>query len=89
MAYYLIGYDLTPPGQEYPELIRAIKSYGVWWHHLDSTWLVQTDVSAVGIRNHLRRFLDANDELLVVRVGPEWATHGFSALANQWLTSLK
>jgi hypothetical protein len=60
MALYMVGYDLDKPGQDYPDLIAAIKTYGTWWHHLDSTWLIVTDKSVVQVRDHLNwyRFLE-------------------------------
>lgn len=42
MAAYMVGYDLHPSrGETYDELIQAIKRLGSWWHHLDSTWIVE------------------------------------------------
>ena len=49
-----INYDLNQPGQNYDELHEAIKSCcGVWWHYLDSTWLVDTNLTAQGAWNKL------------------------------------
>ena len=50
---YAINYDLKQPGQNYNELYEAIKSCGAWWHYLDSTWLVDTSLTAQGIWNKL------------------------------------
>jgi hypothetical protein len=36
MKTFLIGYDLNKTGQDYKDLIKAIKLLGAWWHHLDS-----------------------------------------------------
>lgn len=47
---YSINYDLKRPGQNYEALYEAIKSCGAWWHHLGSTWLVDTNLNAKGIR---------------------------------------
>lgn len=43
---YAINYDLKRPSQNYEALYEAIKSCGVWWHHLGSTWLVDTSLNA-------------------------------------------
>lgn len=40
----LIGYDLNAPGQDYGDLIEAVKASGARWHYLDSTWLVKTSL---------------------------------------------
>ena len=86
MSTYLITYDLNSPGQGYGDLFHAIKSLANgWWHHLDSTWLINSNSSAADIRDRLLPFLDNNDELLVIAVGRDWATYGLPQGANQWL----
>ena len=50
MKSYLIGYDLNKTGQDYKTLIEQIKELGSWWHHLDSTWIIKSDLTAVQIR---------------------------------------
>jgi hypothetical protein len=84
MAIYLISYDLNKPGQDYADLIAAIKRLGTWWHYLDSTWVVEHDGPAMTIRDALFPNLDRNDELLVVRLGKDWAWYGRTD-AGQWL----
>ena len=85
MKTYIIGYDLNRPGQDYADLITAIKSYGNWWHHLDSTWIIQTNESASQVRDKLIPYLDANDELLVVGSSGEGAWTGFNEKGSKWL----
>lgn len=85
MPAYIIGYDLNSPGQDYKDLIAAIKSYGTYWHHLDSTWVVVTDRTAAQIRDHLSPFLDQGDELLVVKSGVESSWKGFNDAGSKWL----
>jgi hypothetical protein len=51
MSTFMVGYDLNKPSQDYEDLIEAIKRYGTWWHHLDSTWIIQTDESAKQVRD--------------------------------------
>lgn len=85
MATYLIGYDLNAPGQDYKELIEAIKTLGAWWHHLDSTWIVKHDGPATNIRDTLQPHIDANDELLVVKLTGEAAWVGFNTKGSTWL----
>ena len=86
MSTFLIGYDLNKPEQDYPELINAIEtSFGKWWHYLDSTWLIKSDLSATDIRDKLKPHIDSDDELLVVRLSGEGAWAGFSSEASDWL----
>jgi hypothetical protein len=87
MKTYLIGYDLNKPREndDYKDLIEAIKEYGTWWHHLDSTWIIKTNQSAVEIRDKLKKHIDTGDELLVVRLRQESAWTGFNKKGSDWL----
>jgi hypothetical protein len=86
MALYMVGYDLDKPGQNYSDLIAAIKTYGTWWHHLDSTWLIVTDDSAIQVRDYLKQYLDSNDKLLVAVIGAPAAWYGFGNKGSEWLS---
>lgn len=82
----LIGYDLNRPGQKYDDLIEFLKSEGTWWHCLDSTWLVRTPRTVTQMRDAIKQYVDANDEVLVLDVtGDSWATFGISDKGNTWL----
>ena len=65
---YLISYDLNSPGKDYTGLHNAIKTVGAWWHHLDSTWLVDTMMPPADIYNILSPHIDRNDHLLIVQI---------------------
>lgn len=65
---YAINYDLKRPGQNYAALHEAIKRCGDWWHVLDSTWLIDTTLSANGIRDRLAPYVDKSDFCLVIGV---------------------
>ena len=83
---YLIGYDLNSPGRDYKSLFEAIKevAHG-YWHHLDSTWVIRHPGPAKVIRDHLKPYLDANDELLVVGLTGEAAWKGFNEAGEKWI----
>lgn len=87
MRTYLIGYDLNKAGQDYKTLIEKIKeaSNGFWWHHLDSTWVIQSNSTTVQIRDFLLPYIDNNDELLVLLLDGEAAWYGFNDRGSQWL----
>lgn len=86
LATYMIGYDLNRPGQGYTALIEAIKKVGSnWWHHLDSTWIVISNKTAVDIRNSLTPYVDNSDELLVAKLSGEAAWKGFTDKGSIWL----
>lgn len=86
MRTILVTYDLNTPGQDYAKLHEYLKSLGAWWHHLDSTWLVKTTLTATGVRDGAATFLDVNDEILVVDVTNDpRAWRGFNASGSEWL----
>jgi hypothetical protein len=88
MAVYMIGYDLHPVrGETYNELIEAIKNLGAWWHCLDSTWLVISNLTAVQVRDALWRHMKADDQLLVMTHvhGSVVAWNGFNTNCSDWL----
>jgi hypothetical protein len=86
MATYMIGYDIHPTkGETYDELIAALKKYGTWWHHLDSTWLIVTDDSASEVRDALKGHMKSDDQLLVLQTCGVGAWFGFNEKGSQWL----
>lgn len=68
---YLITYDLSKPGQNYPGLIAALRNAGAV-QILYSTWLVSTQQTNVQLRTALLSHMDANDRLFVTGVN-QWA----------------
>ncbi len=86
MGTLLIGYDLDKPDQDYKDLITAIKGLGAWWHHLDSTWLVKSDLTPAQARDVLKKHIGTSDELLVISVtGRAAAWYGFNEAASKWI----
>jgi hypothetical protein len=65
---YAINYDLHAPNRDYSGLYKAIKDLGTWWHHLESTWLVDTKLNATEIWAKLQSHVDKNDSMLIIRV---------------------
>ena len=89
MTTFVIGYDIHPSkGETYDELIAAIKIVGsTWWHHLDSTWVVVSQKTAVQIRDALIPHLRSDDQLLVAVLAGEAAWTGFNENGSSWLKS--
>jgi hypothetical protein len=85
MSTFLIGYDLNKTGKDYKALTDEIKKLGAWWHHLDSTWLVISSLTASQIRDKLKPFIDSDDELLVVLSSGVGAWTGFNQSGSDWL----
>lgn len=85
MIIHVISYDLNRPDQDYKSLHEAIKECGNWWHCLDSTWMVSSNMAAIDIANKLWPQMDQNDKLIVTPVasGTSWA--GFTGDCDSWI----
>lgn len=85
MAIYMINYDLVQPGQNYDDLIKAIKSYPAWCHTLESCWMIKSDLQPSYIRDRLLQYMDSNDKLLVIKVSTPAAWHGLPNNISDWI----
>lgn len=67
---YMITYDLNKQGQEYEEVISAIKacSNGCWCTYWKSSFLIKSSLSANQICERIQPHLDSNDTLIVIEV---------------------
>lgn len=82
---YIITYDLREPGQRYDELISRIKSYNVWAKIGYSCFLIETNATAVQVRDSLRPAIDVNDRLFVGVVNAPAAWFGLPENVSQWI----
>ena len=68
----MISYDLNKPEQNYPKIKKAIETYNANNEYhckvLKSQWFIHSPKTAEQIFNHLRKFIDENDELFVCEV---------------------
>lgn len=64
----LITYDLKRPGQQYAALHAEIKAAGTWWHHLESTWIIETELSPQHWYERLAKHIDRNDHIIVFEI---------------------
>ncbi|KIP93520.1 hypothetical protein [Pseudomonas fluorescens] len=87
MASVLITYDLITPGKNYAELHEAIKALGSWWHCVESTWIVKSNLTLVQIRDALNTHVDSNDKLLVLGLSGAAAWVGLDKNCSDWLTN--
>ncbi len=81
----LVTYDLNTPGQDYRVIHEAIKSLGEWCKPMESTWLINTNLSANQISERLRQCLDQNDRLLIVEIDPSTANGWLSKDVWEWI----
>ena len=70
MAVYMITYDLNSKGQNYDEVIDAIKnaSTGVWCTYWKSSYLIKSNLTANQVSDLITPHLDSNDRMIVVEV---------------------
>lgn len=68
---YLITYDLNKTGQDYENVIAAIKSAstGVWCSYWKSSWLIQSNLSTASeVFTRIEPYVDSNDRIIVIEV---------------------
>lgn len=88
MAVYWVNYDLNKAGQNYDTLIAYLKSHQSWANPLKSSFFVKTTLTVSELRDGIKGYVDANDDIVVVPVGGHgWATYGLSEELNNWLKS--
>ncbi|MBU3146838.1 hypothetical protein [Clostridium sp. CF012] len=69
---YLIGYDLNKTDKNYDGVYTAIKESSVsgstWWHYLDSTWIIKSNLTVDQVQEKIKLETDENDHFLVIEV---------------------
>jgi hypothetical protein len=87
MATILIGYDFhAPEGPAHDQLVKAIQSLGVWWHHIETIWIVKCEQTPEAIRDQLKSHVSSDDQLLVIDISgdtTEW--FGLNETGSAWL----
>ncbi|MFA5838432.1 MAG: hypothetical protein WC849_00635 [Candidatus Paceibacterota bacterium] len=88
MNKYLITYDLKNKNiRNYESLYSAIKKLGPWWHYLDSTWIIKTNLNSQQIWSYLGNHIITNDYLLIVKIESKDRWGWLSQDAWTWLDS--
>jgi hypothetical protein len=86
MTAYAVSYDLHKKGEfDYENLIKTLKSFENWCHHLESDWVIISDQSAIEVRDLLRLHIHKDDHLIVFRLTGEAAWYGLSDRISNWL----
>lgn len=81
---FIVSYDLCQTNRDYNELYAALKKFPNWGKLTESTWAVVSNTTVVEIRDHLMRYIDSDDRLVVVKGGKAAAWNRLMA-KNQWL----
>lgn len=69
MPVYSVSYDLNSPGQKYQELEKKIKGICIGsCKYVESAWIVKYSGNADSLSSELRKCLDKNDHILVIKV---------------------
>ncbi|MBO7415996.1 MAG: hypothetical protein J6U22_05415 [Bacteroidaceae bacterium] len=82
---YIVSYDLSEPGQKYETLIGKIKESLAWARLGQSAYLVESEQSAVELRNYYRNELDNNDKIYVGKVCAPAAWFGMPKDVTDWI----
>lgn len=78
---FFVDYDLRVPGQKYDALWAELSRIGAR-RLLDSNFCFSGSGTAEQWRDHFRRFIDANDGIVVSQVN-DWATYNTLSTPNQ------
>ena len=75
MKKWLIGYLLQAPGLEHVDFFDALKRAGAT-RIMPAHWVLESERSAIELRDHFVALLTPNDQLLVAELGQEvvWGT---------------
>jgi len=81
-----VNYDLNKTGQNYDALITYLKSHQTWAKPLKSSFFVKTTLTAGALREGAQKYIDSNDDLIVVDVtGRSWSSWGLPKEVTDWL----
>lgn len=83
---YLVSYDLHNH-RDYTRIHSELHRLGAT-KILLSMWGIQSSLSVIQLRNHLQRFVDHDDTILVHDAPPSlngWASYNLSKPAGTWL----
>lgn len=83
MAVLLVTYDLSKPGQDYPDLLMYIKGFA-WARLSESSYAIATDQLPATIMAAVRRYVDANDHIYVINLKRPYSGFGPRDV-NEWL----
>ena len=82
---YIVSYDLSVPGQRYEELFSLIDKEGAWARLGGSAYLLESNKTAVELRDSFKVALDNNDKLYVGIVNAPAAWTGMPDEVTEWI----
>jgi len=73
MNVLLVSYELNAkPKEQYMELYSALKTANLWWHYIESIWLIATPKSPKEWHEILAPKITQSDRLLIIEVKPNY-----------------
>jgi hypothetical protein len=70
---YVVSYHFRNSADDYPDFFDALQDFDSWWHFIQGTWLITTDLGAKEIYEKLNPSIDDEVNLLIVEAGPDLA----------------
>jgi len=80
---YIVSYDLIKPNRNYDDLYKALKEFHFWGRLTESTWAIVSSKNHIEIRDTLKKYIDENDRLIVIRSGQAAAWANIMA-SDEW-----
>ncbi len=83
----LISYDLKSKSRNYNDLYDVIKSANIWWHHLESTWLIYTEEEnpIQAWKDRIRQCVDEKDMFIIFDITDSEYTGWLPNRAWNWI----
>lgn len=85
MAVYIVTFELTHNNRDYTRLYDLIKQDGSWACLGSSSYLIESDLSPVEIRERVKQGLYSGDSLYVGKVDVPAAWTGLSNEVTSWI----
>lgn len=82
---FIVCFDLNFPGQKYDELVTLIKQDHRWARLGRYAYLVESELTAVELRDRCKTALGGNDKLYVGQVSLPAAWTGMSDNVGNWI----
>ncbi len=82
---YFISFRLQAPWEEYEDLDRAVKAIGPWSNRMEPTWLVESRLGSVTIRDLLKPHVRPGDRVFVGQFSQNWAGSNMGEGFPDWL----
>ena len=85
MTIYNVSYDLRAPGRDYKDLYDEIGRFGSCANPVESTWLIECDLTATQLANRLLTVMDSNDKLIITKYGDGIAWYNLDKEVEDWI----